>query len=308
MEKKKVSDVENLNEFLEHSEQIGFQASHIGIGRKILKEMKCQDATIYFGFTANLVACGLRGYIYKLVEKGFCDVIVTTGGAIDHDVIKSFSDYYLGSFDMDDDQLHHEGLNRLGNILIGNDRYEMLESISKVVFEEIFRSKRDSVTPSELAEAYGRYIIEHGRKKGSFLAAAAERKIPVFSPGIVDAAIGLNAYFYRQSSKGKKFVIDPIGDLIKLGNITLNAEKTGALILGGGITKHHILGANILRNGLDYAVYVTSGGEYDGSLSGARTKEGISWGKVKEERGMNRQITIHCEATVAVPLLLEGIV
>ena len=43
------------------------------------------------------------------------------------------------------------------------------------------------------------------------------------------------------------------------------------------------IGVNILRDGLDYAVYVSTGTEYDGSLSGARPKEAISWSKINKE-------------------------
>jgi deoxyhypusine synthase len=37
------------------------------------------------------------------------------------------------------------------------------------------------------------------------------------------------------------------------------------------------------RNGADYAVYINTGQEYDGSDSGARTDEAVSWGKIKAD-------------------------
>jgi deoxyhypusine synthase len=81
----------------------------------------------------------------------------------------------------------------------------------------------------------------------------------------------------------------------------LNADKTGGIILGGGISKHHTIGVNLLRGGLDYAVYVTTGFPWDGSLSGARTNEAVSWGKIKEEAA---QVTVDCDATIAFPMIM----
>jgi deoxyhypusine synthase len=44
--------------------------------------------------------------------------------------------------------------------------------------------------------------------------------------------------------------------------------------------------------------------EYDGSLSGARLREGISWGKLKEEA---REVTIDGDATVILPLMIGAV-
>lgn len=58
-------------------------------------------------------------------------------------------------------------------------------------------------------------------------------------------------------------------------------RKTGIMVLGGGLPKHHICNANMLRNGADYAVYINTAQEFDGSDSGAQPDEAVSWGKIK---------------------------
>lgn len=58
-------------------------------------------------------------------------------------------------------------------------------------------------------------------------------------------------------------------------------RKTGMIILGGGLPKHHICNANMMRNGADYAIYINTGQEFDGSDSGARPDEAVSWGKIR---------------------------
>ncbi|MCD6108021.1 MAG: deoxyhypusine synthase family protein, partial [Thermoplasmata archaeon] len=89
-----------------------------------------------------------------------------------------------------------------------------------------------------------------------------------------------------------------------LADIVFTAEKTGALMIGGGISKHHTIWWNQFRDGLDYAVYITTAVEYDGSLSGARTREAVSWGKVNERA---KYVTIEGDATVILPLLAAAI-
>jgi len=56
----------------------------------------------------------------------------------------------------------------------------------------------------------------------------------------------------------------------------------GALILGGGISKHHTIWWAQFSGGLEYAVYISSANELDGSLSGAKTKEAITWKKIRK--------------------------
>ena len=134
--------------------------------------------------------------------------------------------------------------------------------------------------------------------ENSFLYWCSKNNIPVYSPGITDSAIGLQTYFFKQ--KNKDFGIDVTADMNELASTVLNADKTGGIILGGGISKHHAIGVNILRGGFDYAVYVTTAAEWDGSLSGAKTKEAISWGKIKENAN---HITVNSDATIVLPLL-----
>ena len=53
------------------------------------------------------------------------------------------------------------------------------------------------------------------------------------------------------------------------------------VILGGGVVKHHIANACLMRNGAESAVYINTAQEFDGSDAGARPDEAVSWGKIK---------------------------
>jgi deoxyhypusine synthase len=273
----------------------GFQATNIAHGIAIIREMKMKKATVFLTFTSNLVASGLRGLIKEMCKRKFVDAIITAGGSLDHDLIKSAKKYELGSFMLDDAELHKKGINRLGNILVPNECYEYLETFMQGTYEELYQQGK-TVSPSQIAAKIGEKTGED-----SFLHWCTKNRIPVFCPGITDSAIGLQTYFFKQ--KRKDFCIDVTKDMNELAQLALNAEKTGGIVLGGGISKHHAMGVNLLRGGFDYAVYVTTSSPWDGSLSGARTNEGISWGKIKEKAN---HVTIDADATIAFPLIMAS--
>ena len=291
---KDFNQVKNFNDLISDYSDLGFQASHLGEAAELIERMNKEETTIFFGFTANLVASGMRGIITEMCKKGFVDVVVTTAGAIEHDIMKSHKPYLKGSFMANDNELHRKGINRIGNIFVPNERYVWLEKFVQKAFKEVYRNNK-CVSPSELAELFGMKL-----GKDSFLYWCWKNRIPVFCPGISDGALGLNMYFFKQEHPD--FCVDITGDMKELADITINADKTSAIILGGGITKHHIIGANILRDGLDYATYFTTAQEYDGSLSGAQTQEAKSWGKIKENA---KSVSVYSDATISFPLVFS---
>ncbi len=285
-----------FDELVKGMKDAGFQASYLGQATDLIGEMKREKCTLFLGFTANLIASGLRGLVKEMCERKFVDAIVTTAGSIDHDVIKSFRPYLKGQFFVDDAELHKKGINRIGNIFVPNDRFELFEEKTKKWLGELYK-KHKIISPRELNEFIGTKLNE-----SSFLYWCSKNRIPVFCPGITDGAIGLQMHFFKQEHND--FVADVTGDMKDLADIVLKAEKTGAIILGGGIAKHHIIGANLLREGLDYAVYITTAQEFDGSLSGAQTREGKSWGKIREK---GKSITVNGDATILFPLIAAAL-
>lgn len=275
----------------------GFQATELGRAVQIIEKMKQENSFIFLGFTANMIATGLRGLIMELCKQKFVNAIVTTSGSIDHDVIRTFQEYEIASFDEDDKELFEKGYNRIGNVLVKSEGFAKLEKKMKTFFQKALDEKK-IWSPSELLKKLGETLDE-----SSFLYWASKNNIPVYCPGITDgAAFGLQLHFFKEENPD--FVIDVTADLKPLGQSILDAEKTGAIILGGGISKHHIIGANIIREGLDYAAYISTAQEFDGSLSGARPREAKSWGKIKEIRN---SVHVNCDATIALPFIYHAL-
>ncbi|KAK6914454.1 Deoxyhypusine synthase [Dillenia turbinata] len=129
---------------------------------------------------------------------------------------------------------------------------------------------------------------------------SAENNIPVFFPGLTDGSLGDLLYFH--SFCNPSLVIDVVQGMVMNGEtVQAGPRKTGMIILGGGLPKHHIYNANMMRNGADYAVFIKTAQEFYGSDSGARPDEAVSWGEMK---GSAKTIKVHCDATTAFPLLV----
>ncbi len=274
----------------------GFTAKSLAEAAGIVRDMGADSGCVKFlSFPAAPVATGLRGVLVDLVRGGLVDAIVTASGTLDHDIARTLAHYYHGSFEMDDKQLRKSGYHRLGNVLVPLDYYgPLIEKRMQPLLSRLYESGVRSVTSEALCSAIGRDLNSHD----SLLYWAQRRGVPVFIPGIMDGAVGSQVWLFAESHRD--FKMDVIGDERRLSDIVNDAKKTGALVIGGGISKHHVIWWNQFRGGLDYACYVTTAQEFDGSLSGAQVREAISWGKVKPKAA---QVTLYAEATMALPLI-----
>ena len=287
-----------VDELVKGMENIGFQAAHLSKAVRLIKRMKKDKAVVFLSFTSNMISSGLREIIAQLVKNKFVDVVITSVGSVEEDLIKTEKSFLLGSFDADDKELDKKGINRIGNILVPDDRYEFLENKLIPFFKRLYKKQKENkklISPEELVFELGKEV----KDKNSILYWTTKNNIPIFCPGITDGALGLQIYFFKQ--KFPDFGIDVTADMENLAKRVLEAEKSGAIILGGGIAKHYTIGVNILRNGLDYAVYISTGTEYDGSLSGARPKEAVSWSKINEE---GNYIFVEGDATIIFQLII----
>ena len=276
----------------------GFSAQNMVDGIDIMERMFADKESYNFlSFTANLVSTGMRGMIADSVKH--FDAIMTTCGTIDHDLAKAYGGKYsLGSFEADDRKLHGLSIYRLGNIFIESKEYGLtVENYFKEIMDDIYKSKdyKKEYSPSELLHEFGKRM-----KDGhSIIRQAYLNNVPIFCPGIVDGAFGTQLAIFAQDHD---FRLNVIKDELKLSDISFDNRKTGALMVGGGISKHHVIWWNQFKGGLDYAVYVTTASQYDGGLSGARLTEAVSWGKVKEKA---KYTTIDGDATIILPIMFS---
>lgn len=289
-----IEDLKDLKKIFENLG--GFQARNLYIASEILKEMLSNDKiTRILTFTGNLVSTGLRGLFRDMIKNKMFDLVITTCGTLDHDIAKNFGKYYQGYFELDDKELKNKGFHRLGNVLIPFENYGLaIEKFMRNLLEKIYQKNKELAT-YELVWEIGKELNEN-----SICFWAEKNRIPIIIPGIFDGAVGYQIWLFTQ--KHKDFIVNIAKDESLISDIVWKSEKLGALIIGGGISKHHAIWHAQFKNGLDYAIYVSTAIEEDGSLSGARTREAISWNKIKENA---KHINIFGDASIILPLLLK---
>jgi deoxyhypusine synthase len=278
----------------------GFTGRKLAEAVDIIEKMvRKEGCTTFLSFPACIMATGTRGVIVEMVKRGLVDAVITTCGTMDHDLARSWKSYYHGDFLMDDVKLHREGLNRLGNVLVPNTSYGvLLERKLAPMFKDILKG-RSHISTRELVDQIGARLED----PGSLTYWCHRNNVPMFIPGITDGSFGSQLWMYWQDHRDLK--IDLFQDEQDLMDMVFDAKESGALIIGGGISKHHTIWWNQFRGGLDHAVYLTTAVEYDGSLSGAQVREAVSWGKVKETAD---HVTVEGDATITLPFIVASLV
>lgn len=275
----------------------GFQATALSDAVAVVQTMRAEKATIFLGFTSNMVSSGVRESIRYLFEHHQIALGVCTAGAIEEDIIKCLGDFYIGDFRASGKELRAKSINRIGNIYAPNNRYVAFEHWFQPLLDELYAESVKSgipLSPSDIVWAMGKKIND----PQSICYWAWKHQIRIFCPALTDGALGDNVYF--SMFKHPKLVIDIAKDTQRLNDATIGLQKLGLLILGAGVIKHALLNAAMLRNGAEYAVYINTAQEFDGSDAGALPEEAISWGKLKP----GRHVKVFGDATIVFPLLV----
>lgn len=249
--------------------------------------------TVFLGYTSNLVSSGLRSTLRYLVQHRHVSAIVTTAGGVEEDIIKCLAPTYISpqGFSADGTTLREKGLNRIGNLIVPNSNYQKFEEWIIPILNSMFEEQKATAhlspdseglsggkvvwTPSRIIHRLGKEI----NNEESICYWAFKNNIPIFSPALTDGSFGDMLNFHTYKTSPHYLNIDITRDIRRLSKISGNAARAGMIILGGGLVKHHIANACLWRNGADYAVYINTAQEFDGSDAGARPDEAVSWGK-----------------------------
>ena len=304
----------------------GFQATNLGLAINQINEMlnfkfkpgdldedeevpvfgktngtkeRLRQCKIFLGLTSNLISSGMREIIKFIVKHHMVDVIVVTAGGVEEDIIKCLAPTYMGSFELKGAELRTKGINRIGNLLVPNDNYCKFQDWMYPVLDRMIEDQKTKGihwTPSKMIQRMGEEI----NNEDSVWYWAARNGIHVYSPAITDGSIGDMIYFHSYEKEG--LALDLVEDIRNMNNEAAFAKKTGTIILGGGLIKHHIMNANLMRNGADFSVYINTAADFDGSDSGARPDEAISWGKIREDA---HPVKLYAEVTLVLPIIVD---
>ena len=283
-----------VNHLVSAMASTGFQASAVADAVRIIADMRAwkdpetgDGTTIFLGYTSNLISSGLRETIRYLVQHQHVSALVTTAGGVEEDLIKCLAPTYLGSFSASGKTLRSQGMNRIGNLIVPNSNYCAFEDwvvpiLDQMLREqEISKSTEDPIywTPSKVTARLGQEI----KHESSVLYWAWKNNIPMFCPALTDGSLGDMLYFHTFKSSPDQLRIDIVEDIRRINTISVRAKRAGMIVLGGGVVKHHIANACLMRNGAESAVYINTAQEFDGSDAGARPDEAVSWGKIRTD-------------------------
>jgi len=285
----------SVEECVDSFGSLGYQATELSEAVKVVLKMKRSGSKIFLTFTSNMVTSGLRGFFAQLCKMKIPDILVTTSGSIEEDIMKAVGeDFEISNFYADDTQMSERGENRIGNLLIRNESYMKFEDKMNELLSKIYQ-KQKRISSSELLREIGLMIND----ENSILYQAAKNNIPIYCPGIVDSAFGFHLFMFQQ--KHSDFIVDTIQDMKRVVSDLSFDDKKGLISLGGSISKHYAIFSALLSGGFDYAVYLTTSHASSGSLSGATTQEAKSWGKLKDDA---EAATVIGDVCITFPLMM----
>jgi len=287
-----------VEELVDSFGNLGYQAVELSEATKVVLKMKRSGAKIFLTFTSNMVTSGLRGLFAQLCKLKIPNILVTTSGAIEEDIMKSLGeDFEISNFHADDTSLHERGENRIGNLVIRDESYMKFEDKMNDYLTKIYQKKKQFPV-SELLHEMGLLI----KDENSILYQAAKNNIPIYCPGIADSSFGFQLFMFQQ--KNPDFIVDTIKDMQRVVTDLSFDDKKGLISLGGSISKHYAVFAALLSGGFDYAVYMTTSHASSGSMSGATTQEAKSWGKLKDDA---EAATVNGDVCITFPLMITSV-
>lgn len=249
-------------------------AGRVGRACNILTDMiRDEDMKVFMSLGGPLIPGGMRNIVTQMINNHHVDLIVSSGANITHDLVEAFGGSHYRHEGRDDEELNEDGIGRIADINVGSDDFTIFETEIIKIFERI-ASEKSHISIQELLHEIGLLVED----ENSFVAAAARNDVPIFAPGLIDSMMGLQLWIFNQDHD---FVVDAVADMHYLSDIVFEAKKVGAILLGGGLTKHYTLASNVIKGGLDAAIQITMDRPEAGSLGGAPLEEAKSWAKAK---------------------------
>ncbi|MFX0021945.1 MAG: deoxyhypusine synthase family protein [Candidatus Hermodarchaeota archaeon] len=304
-----VKKIKNIDNLLTSLKDCGFQGRNLGVAIDIIEKMvtnrKCLTVLTLSG---ALVPAGMGEIITVLMEHELIDILISTGANITHDLVDAASNigHFLGSPNVDDDELFKYRINRIYDIFLPEDNYDKADKKLLETIQSAFKEKKIQLLPSDFLQ-----VIGSGIKTRCILSMAAKKGIPIFIPAFSDSELALKLLKYN-FYEDYEFQFDILGDVKKFGDIVKTYKEYGTIIIGGGVPRNWAQQIfpmldqfdKITNMGYNYSVRIHTAMEYDGGLSGSTFSEAKSWGKYSLE---SKHVSVWCDATIALPILITGL-
>ncbi len=318
-------------DMLRRMARTAFGGRELGEAFEVLSAMAADpDCIIVVTVSGAMTVAQMGRVLCEMIEEGLAHLVVSTGAIMAHGLSAATGGvHYKHDPSIPDGRLYEWGYNRVydtvemeANLLRGQD-------LIAQVINGWDRSK--PMCSWELNREIGRRLCEQGQMP-SILGCAYEHGVPVYVPAFTDSDIGLSiskAVLGRENPPGGEKDLaayfepvpsyNPFLDLHNYARRVISAKRLGIFTVGGGVPRNWAqqIGplADILnmRPGIElpsprfqYAVRLCPEPVHWGGLSGCTYSEGVSWGKFLDRQQGGRFAEVHCDATIAWPLLVRA--
>ncbi len=319
-------------DMLERMSKTAFGARQLGEAYQILKEMAADESCkIVVTVSGAMTVAKMGRVLCDMIESGLADAIVTTGAIMSHGLSEAIGCvHYKHDPRHSDDQLYEWGYNRVYDTLeMEANLCKAQETVSEVLADMDWSGPTCS---HHLNREIGRRLVEQGQMP-SILGCAFQKEVPVYIPAFTDSELGLDvATHFLAVANAKKHEGDPAAffstvpafnpflDLYDYAQEILSAERIGIVTIGGGVPRNWAqqvgpfidiinmrLGTSYEVPRFHYGVRICPEPVHWGGLSGCTYSEGVSWGKFVSPDDGGRFAEVHCDATIAWPLLIAAV-
>jgi len=302
----------NVAQTLNAMANISFQGRSLGRALEVWRGALKDNATIFFGLAGAMVPAGMRRIIVWLIENRLIDVLVSTGANLFHDLHETLGrKHYKGSAEVDDNALREKMVDRIYDTFASESEFRVLDGNIGHWAQKL---GRQTLSTRQFLNIAGKHFAAVSKGKG-ILVAAAKHGVPVYCPALADSSIAIGMVTDVEKGGNNKIIFDIIRDVRESAELVVNSKCTAVIYIGGGTPKNFIQQTEVTAlalpeargkdlQGHRYALQITQDMPYWGGLSGCTFKEAVSWGKI--EPGA-RMLTVHCDATIALPLLAQAL-
>lgn len=319
-------------DMLQRMSKTAFGARQLGEAYDVLKRMADDEACkIVVTVSGAMTVAKMGRVLCDMIDSGLADAVVTTGAIMSHGLSEAIGCvHYKYDPGHSDEQLYERGYNRV------YDTLEMEANLCKA--EETVSEVLAGMDWSEPACSHrvsreiGRRLVEQ-KQMPSILGCAFQKEVPVYIPAFTDSELGLDVATYSLARGGAKVQEDnpaeffshvpsfnPFLDLYDYAQRILSAERIGIVTIGGGVPRNWAqqvgpfidiinmrLGTSYAVPRFHYGVRICPEPVHWGGLSGCTYSEGVSWGKFVSPEEGGRFAEVHCDATIAWPLLIAAV-
>ncbi|MBN2139737.1 MAG: deoxyhypusine synthase family protein [Desulfovibrionaceae bacterium] len=325
-------EIEDFDGLLSAMSRTAFGGRRLGEALDVLEAMVLdKDCLVVGTFSGAMTVAKMSKLLIKMIDQGWLDVVISTGALMAHGLIESIGlkHFKHDPLTMNDQDLFKSGYNRVYDTLEPELNFVQAEEDLRRVMGEL--RAEGTICSETFCRVIGRHLSRNYDGPG-ILKSAYEKGVPVFIPAFTDSELALDLaknmleerfdlLTGEAGPEAMPFQFNPFLDLMGYTRRLLKAERLGIFTIGGGVPRNwaqqvgpfvetinsRMPEKNLPAKRFSYALRVCPEPDHWGGLSGCTYKEGVSWGKFTPPSEGGRFAEVHCDATIAWPILVRGL-